>query len=198
MDSHGVLNDMRDKNPKTLNTDKTNFLSTVRKETRDRFKPTKLTNKNEFRALVLRNDTMSNLSANSRNQAAFIAFGVFSSRQVFVTATIPEMFGHLPKPKNADDHATIDLYPKFGCTIDEIPAARNLQPGDIIRVGFEDVRQRTNPVIYGVFKGGKDNERVHRDGEYPPGEEATPKTQRGRLPQNQSAASSSPDPCPAN
>ena len=25
MDSHGVLNDMRDKNPKTLNTDKTNF-----------------------------------------------------------------------------------------------------------------------------------------------------------------------------
>ena len=195
MDSHGVLNDMRDKNPKTLNTDKTNFLSTVRKETRDRFKPTKLTNKNEFRALVLRNDTMSNLSANSRNQAAFVAFGVFSSRQVFVTATIPEMFGHLPKPKNADDHATIDLYPKFGCTIDEIPAARSLQPGDIIRVGFEDVRQRTNPVIYGVFKGGKDTERVDIYGECPPGEEATPNTQPGRVPQNQPAPSTNPDPC---
>jgi len=198
MDSHGVLNDMRDKNPKTLNTDKTNFLSTVRKETRDQFKPTKLSNKNEFRALVLRNDTMKNLSANSRNQAAFVAFGVFSSRQVFVTATIPEMFGHLPKPKNADDHATIDLYPKFGCTIDEIPEARSLDAGDIIRVGFEDVRLRTNPVIYGIFKGGKDSERVDLYGSCPPGEEATPNTQPGRVPQNQPAASTSPDPCPAN
>jgi len=195
MDSHGVLNDMREKNPKTLSTDKSNFLSTVRKETRDQFKPTKLTNKNEFRALVLRNDTMKNLSANSRNQATMVAFGVFSSRQVFVTATIPEMFGHLPKPKNADDHATIDLYPKFGCTIDEIPEARSLEAGDIIRVGFEDVRERTKPVIYGVFKGGKDSERVDIYGECPPGEEATPNTQPGRVPQNQPAPSTNPDPC---
>ena len=196
MDSHGVLNDMREKNPKTLDAGKTDFLAAVRNETRNAFKPTKLSNKNEFRALVLRNDTMKNLSANSRNQATMLAFGVLSSRQVFVTATIPEMFGHLPKPKNADDHATIDLYPKFGCTIDEIPAARSLEAGDIIRVGFEDVKERTNPVIYGVFKGGKDTERVDIYGECPPGEEATPNTQPGRVPQSQPAPSTNPDPCP--
>ena len=66
MDSHGVLNDMREKNPKTLDAGKTDFLAAVRNETRNAFKPTKLSNKNEFRALVLRNDTMKNLSANSQ------------------------------------------------------------------------------------------------------------------------------------
>ena len=194
-DTHGVLNDMRDKSPKVLDPSKSNFLSTVRKQAKSSFVPTKLTNKNEFRALVLRNDTMMNLNANSRNQAAFVAFGVFSERQIFITATIPEMFGHLPLPKSEEDHATIDLYPKFGVTIDELPDARNLVPGDIIRVGFEDVKQRTNPVIYGIFKGGKDLERVDLYGECPPGDQATPNTQPARTPSNQTRPSVSPDPC---
>ena len=194
-DTHGVLNDMRDKSPNVLEPSKSNFLSTVRKQAKSRFTPTKLTNKNEFRALVLRNDTMMNLSSNNRNNAAFVAFGVFSERQVFVTATIPEMFGHLPLPRNAEDHATIDLYPKFGVSIDELPDARNLMPGDIIRVGFEDVKQRTNPVIYGIFKGGKDQERVDLYGECPPGNEATPNTQPARTPSNQTRPSVNPDPC---
>ncbi len=194
-DTHGVLNDMRDKSPNVLEPSKSNFLSTVRKQAKSKFVPTKLTNKNEFRALVLRNDTMMNLNANTRNNAAFVAFGVFSERQIFITATIPEMFGHLPLPRNAEDHATIDLYPKFGVTIDELPDARNLVPGDIIRVGFEDVKQRTNPVIYGIFKGGKDQERVDLYGECPPGDEATPNTQPARTPSNQTRPSVNPDPC---
>ena len=38
MKSHGVLNDMTDKNPKVLDSERSNFLGTVRKETRELFK----------------------------------------------------------------------------------------------------------------------------------------------------------------
>jgi hypothetical protein len=41
-DSHGILNDMRDKNPPTLNPEKSNFLTAVRNNARDRLVPTKM------------------------------------------------------------------------------------------------------------------------------------------------------------
>ena len=199
-DSHGILNDMRDKNPPTLNPEKSNFLNAVRNHTRDRLVSKKLTNKNVFRALVFRNDTAASISSNSRNKAALVAFGIFNQREITVTATIPEMFGHLPLPENDEDHATIDLYPKFSVSVDQIPDARNIQSGDIIKVAFEDVSQLTNPSIVGVTKGGKDSARVDLFGSCPPGNEATPNTRPGRGSENdriesQPSPNLNQDPC---
>ncbi len=199
-DSHGILNDMRDKNPPTLNPEKSNFLTAVRNNARDRLVSKKLTNKNVFRALVFRNDTAASISSNNRNKAAMVAFGIFNQREITVTATIPEMFGHLPLPESDEDHATIDLYPKFSVSVDQIPDARNIQSGDIIKVAFEDVSQLTNPSIVGVLKGGKDSARVDLFGSCPPGNEATPNTRPGRGSQgdrieSQSSPNLDQDPC---
>lgn len=199
-DSHGILNDMRDKNPPTLNPEKSNFLNAVRNNARDRLVSKKLTSKNIFRALVFRNDTAAAISSNNRNKAVMIAFGISNQREITVTATIPEMFGHLPLPENSEDHATIDLYPKFSVGVDQMPDARNIEPGDIIKVAFENVSQLTSPTIVGLLKGGKDSARVDLFGSCPPGNEATPNTRPGRGSENdriesQSSPNLNQDPC---
>ena len=193
--SHGVLNDMTDKSPKVFDPEKSNFLGTVRKETRELFAPRKLTEKNEFRAIVLRNNAERNIANTSKWSAAFASHGVFNSGMVNVVASIPEMYSHLPLPKDFNDHRVIDLYPVFSVSLNDLPAASGLQPGDIIKVNFEDVKNRSKPSITGIFKGGKDIARSDIFGSCPPAENPQPATRAGRTPSPQLEPSAGVNPC---
>ena len=171
--SHGVLNDMTDKSPKVFDPEKSNFLGTVRKETRELFAPRKLTEKNEFRAIVLRNNAERNIANTSKWSAAFASHGVFNSGMVNVVASIPEMYSHLPLPKDFNDHRVIDLYPVFSVGLNDLPAASGLQPGDIIKVIARS----------DIF------------GSCPPAENPQPATRAGRTPSPQLEPSAGVNPC---
>jgi hypothetical protein len=199
LDSHGVLNDMTDKAPKILDSERFNFLGTVRKETREIFKARKLTSKNEFRAFVLRNNSQQGVENVSKWSSAIKSHGVFSSPIISVVASIPEMYAHLPLPKDKNDHRVIDLYPVFTVSISDLPEATGLDFGDIIKVNFEDISNRTKPTITGIFKGGKDITRAGSlFGTCPPAKNQEMNTKPGRTAESQTQPTQGVNPCVTN
>jgi len=146
----GRLNPMIDNfapNKGRYNLSDPSFLNSVREGVKDRFTPDVLAGNTEYKAITLK--VLPDNANGGTPHWLFPAFETLGAKTslIRVIARIPELHAHLPLPRDDDDSQILGMYPTFeGASFNGKP-----NPGQIIRVTYQNIYNLTGPVYLGTL-----------------------------------------------
>ena len=153
---YGLLNDMKPAVQPGISPGRTTFSNTIHQQAKNAYSNDVLAGKKEFLAIVLRDEnyyTRDRAPLQTPQGVAPHLFASDSVKLIKVRAAIPEIHAALPRPKDSEQHAIIDMYPVFTCSRD-VTAGRQPAVGDIIRVTYGDLKSLSQPTIVGLVSNG--------------------------------------------
>tara|TARA_R110000824_G_scaffold90263_4_gene220587 strand:+ start:110 stop:2227 length:2118 start_codon:yes stop_codon:yes gene_type:complete len=153
---YGLLNDMNAAVQPGISPGRTTFSNTIHQQAKDSYSNDVLSGKKEFLAIVLRDENYFTRDEAPLTTPQGIAPHLFASdsvKMIKVRAAIPEIHASLPRPKNSEQHAIIDMYPIFTCSRD-VTGGRQPAVGDVIRVTYGDLKSMSQPTIVGLISNG--------------------------------------------
>ena len=153
---YGLLNDMNAAVQPGISPGRTTFSNTIHQQAKDSYSNDVLSGKKEFLAIVLRDEnyfTRDEAPLTTPQGVAPHLFASDSVKMIKVRAAIPEIHASLPRPKNSEQHAIIDMYPVFTCSRD-VTGGRQPAVGDVIRVTYGDLKSMSQPTIVGLVSNG--------------------------------------------